>query len=95
LKQQEKIKLNHRRFENPKKGRKTWMDINNVLRNHRKPDLLIELWSDFDVLVNEKGRVADTFNEYITSIGEELSARFDDVSDSGVVHESHLSFRLA
>jgi hypothetical protein len=38
LKQQEKRKLNHRRFENPKTGRKTWMDINNVLRNHRKPD---------------------------------------------------------
>jgi hypothetical protein len=62
LKQQEKRKLNHRRFENPKTGRKTWMDINNVLGNHRKPDQPIELLSDDDVLVKEKVRIADTFN---------------------------------
>jgi hypothetical protein len=62
LKLQEKRKLNHRRFENPKTGRKTWMDLNNVLGNHRKPDQPIELLSDYEVLVKEKVRIADTFN---------------------------------
>jgi hypothetical protein len=43
--------------------------------------------SDDDVLVKEKVRLADKFNEYFTSIGEELAAGLDDISDSGVVHE--------
>jgi hypothetical protein len=47
--------------------------------------------SDYDVLVKEKVRVADTFNEYFTSIGEELAAGLDNVSDSGVVHDRNLS----
>jgi hypothetical protein len=80
-----------RHFENPKPGRRTWMDINNVLGNHRKPDQLIELLSDDGVLmVEEKVRIADTFNEYFTSIGKELAAEFDDTSDSGVVHDRNL-----
>jgi hypothetical protein len=86
LKQQEKRKLNHRRFR-----RKTWMDINNVLGNHRKPDQPIELLSDDDVLVKEKVRVADTFNEYFTSIGEELAAELGDTLHSGVVQDRNLS----
>jgi hypothetical protein len=67
------------------------MDINNVLGNHRKPDQLTELLSDDGVLVKEKIRVADTFNEYFTSIGKELAAKLDDISDSGVVHDRNLS----
>jgi hypothetical protein len=68
------------------------MDINNVLGNHRKPDQPIELLSDDGVLVKEKVRVlADTFNEYFTSIGKELAAELDDISDSGVVHDRNLS----
>jgi hypothetical protein len=47
--------------------------------------------SDDDVLVKEKVRVADTFNEYFTSIGEELATGFDDVADFGVVHDRNLS----
>jgi hypothetical protein len=47
--------------------------------------------SDNDVLAKEKVRVADTFNEYFTSIGEELAAGLDNVSDSGVVHDRNLS----
>jgi hypothetical protein len=91
LKQQEKRKLNNRRFENPKTGRKTWIDINNVLDNHSKPDQPIVFLNDDDVPVKEQVRVADTFNEYFTSIGEELAAGLDDVSDSGVVHDRNLS----
>jgi hypothetical protein len=69
------------------------MDINNVqeTRQCRKPDQPIELLSDGDVLVKEKVRVAVTFNEYFTSIGEELAAGLDDVYDSGVVHGRNLS----
>jgi uncharacterized protein YjdB len=59
--------------------------------NHRKPNQPIELSSDDDVLVKEKVRVADTFNEYFTSTGEELAARLDDVSDSGIIHDRNLS----
>jgi hypothetical protein len=42
--------------------------------------------------VKEKFRVADTLNEYFTSIGEKLAARLDDVSDFEVVHDRNLSF---
>jgi hypothetical protein len=65
--------------------------------NHRKPNQPIELSSDDDVLVKEKEGytlyiyIADTFNEYFTSTGEELAARLDDVSDSGVIHDRNLS----
>jgi hypothetical protein len=47
--------------------------------------------SDDDVLVKEKVRVADTFKEYFTSIGEELATGFDDVADFGVVNDRNLS----
>jgi hypothetical protein len=67
------------------------MDINNVLGNRRKPDQPIELWSDDGVLIKEKVRVADKFNEYFTSIGGELAAGLEDVSDSGVFHDRNLS----
>jgi hypothetical protein len=51
----------------------------------------IELLSDDDVLMKEKVRVADMFNEYFTSIGKELADGLDDVSDAGVVHDRNLS----
>jgi hypothetical protein len=41
--------------------------------------------------VVEKVRIADTFNEYFTSIGEESAVGLVDVSDSGVVHDKNLS----
>jgi hypothetical protein len=47
--------------------------------------------SDDDVLVNKKVKVADTFNEYFTSIGEELAAELDDSLHSGVVQDRNLS----
>jgi hypothetical protein len=47
--------------------------------------------SDDGVLVKEKVRVAHMFNEYFTSIGDELAAGLDDVSDSGVFHDRNLS----
>jgi hypothetical protein len=69
------------------------MEINKILGNHREPEQPIELLSDNEVEVKEKVRLADTFNEYFTSIGKKLGAGagFDDVSDSGVVHDRNLS----
>jgi hypothetical protein len=67
------------------------MEINKILGNHRKPEQPIELLSDNDVQVKEKVKVADTFNEYFTSIGKKLGGEHYDVSDYGVVHDSNLS----
>jgi hypothetical protein len=47
--------------------------------------------SDDEVLVKEKVRIADTFNKYFISIGEEPAVGLDDVSDSEVVHDRNLS----
>jgi hypothetical protein len=49
------------------------MEISKILSNHKKPKQPIEFLSDNDVQVKEKDKVADTFNEYFTSIGEKLS----------------------
>jgi hypothetical protein len=67
------------------------MDINNLLGNHRKPECSFALLSDDDVLVKEKVKVADMFNEYFTLVGKELAAGLDDVSNSGVVYDRNLN----
>jgi hypothetical protein len=51
------------------------------LGNHRNPEQPIERLSDDEVLVKKKVRVADTFNEYFNSIGEELAAGVVEISE--------------
>jgi hypothetical protein len=52
-----------------------------TLGNHRNPEQPIERLSDDEILVKKKVRVADTFNEYFNSIGEELAAGVVEISE--------------